>query len=164
MMYQNFLHARTLQPKNPFSKYVRQAAMLSVSLTSFCSYGICGGDPNITDIDLNTRNSIISRLELEHRYAIKDIAPSVIIAFEKGAETRPGVYAFLGSYDGLTAAITYIITNDLHSWTSSWTVTYKNPIVTFDNGLKITLSINDKETDGLPGVKFTSDVKFINVE
>lgn len=41
MTSKNFAHARAIQSKKHIKKYIKQAAMLSVSLTAFCSVGNC---------------------------------------------------------------------------------------------------------------------------
>jgi hypothetical protein len=59
MMHQNFVHSRTLQSKNLFSKYLKQAAMLPISLAAFCSYGSCGDDLNNQTIEGVASSSVI---------------------------------------------------------------------------------------------------------
>ncbi len=82
MMYQNFVHARTLQPKNPFCKYLKQAAMLSISLAAFCSYGSCSDAAEDADNTLirrvSSRDSLKSASEADIEISRKDIMISKI--------------------------------------------------------------------------------------
>ena len=114
MTYQNFVHARATQPKEHIKKYIKQAAMLSISLAAFCSYGSCGDGPEDVDIyspihrapihrvGIPDNTSIISEADVEIPYkdsmrskieaALRVLTNPAVLNAQFGSNIKQGFY------------------------------------------------------------------------